>query len=146
MKSYLVDVNVWVALASDRHVHYEAAHRWFGNTDAESAAFCRLTQLGFLRLITNPRVMGDDVLTQREAWRVYDRLCEDIRVTFVSEPPDVEVTLRELTQSAQSGATVWTDAYLAAVARARGLTVVSFDRGFRRLCGAGALILPGPLQ
>jgi len=144
MKSYLVDVNVWVALSSDRHVHYDAAHRWFADALPGSAAFCRLTQLGYLRLLTNRRVMGDDVLDQRDAWRLYDRLCQDVRVAFVSEPSDVESALRDLTQGGPPGATVWSDAYLAAVARTRGLAVVSFDRGFRRLCGSEALILAGP--
>ncbi len=141
MKSFLVDVNVWVALSSDRHAHYDAAHRWFAGVDAGGAAFCRLTQLGYLRLLTNERVMGEDVLSQREAWRTYDRICEDLRVSFVSDPPEAEGVLRSLTQSGQSGAGPWTDAYLAAVAKTRGLAVVSFDRGFRQLCGADALIL-----
>ena len=144
MKSFLVDVNVWVALSSDRHVHYEAAHRWFAGVAPGGAVFCRLTQLGYLRLLTNPRVMGDDAVNQREAWRIYDRLREDARVGYVAEPPDVEDALRDLTQSGQPGASVWTDAYLAAVARTRGLAVVSFDRGFGRFSRVEALLLPGP--
>lgn len=142
MRSFLVDVSVWVALSSDRHVHYDAAHEWFAGVDAGGAAFCRLTQLGYLRLLTNPRVMGEDILSQREAWRTYDRLCEDVRVSFVSEPPEVEAAFRDLTQSGQSGAGPWADVYLAAVAKTRGLAIVSFDRGFRHLCGDDAVILP----
>jgi len=59
-----------------------------------------------------------------------------------AETFDLEPALRRLTQAESPGAGVWSDAYLAALAAARRLTVVSFDRGFRNLCGADALILP----
>lgn len=42
--------------------------------------FCRITQLIFLRLITTEAVMGkDEVLSQRQAWNVYDQWFEDSR-------------------------------------------------------------------
>ena len=86
-----------MALSSDRHVHYEAAHRWFAGVAPGGAVFCRLTQLGYLRLLTNPRVMGDDAVNQREAWRIYDRLREDARVGYVAEPP-AETENRQLSR------------------------------------------------
>ncbi|HLW78053.1 MAG TPA: TA system VapC family ribonuclease toxin [Terriglobia bacterium] len=76
------DINVWVALASDRHVHHRAAGDWFAAIGEAGAAFCRVTQVGFLRLLTNSRVMGDDVLSQRRAWGVYEQLDGDPRVVF----------------------------------------------------------------
>ncbi len=141
MRSFLVDVNVWVALSYDRHIHYAAAHRWFEDVGPGEAAFCRLTQLGYLRLLTNPRVMGEEVRTPRQAWGIYDLLCEDLRVAFVSEPPEVEATFRDITRGFPVGAAVWTDAYVAAVARVRKMRIVSFDRGFGALAGPDALIL-----
>jgi len=87
-KSCLVDLNVWiVALAYDLHVHHSVARNWFDGVGPEQALFCRWTQLGFLRLLTNRKVMGDDVLNQPGAWKTYDRTLLDSRVTFVSEPP-----------------------------------------------------------
>jgi toxin-antitoxin system PIN domain toxin len=142
MRSFWVDINVWIALCSDRHVHYGAAHAWFAKVGPACARFCRLTQLGFLRLLTNPQVMENDVKSQIGAWRVYDALCEDIRVGFVSEPHQIEGLFRTLTQSRQATATGWVDAYLAALAKTRGLTIVSFDRGFKNMAGIDALILP----
>ena len=141
MRSFWVDVNVWLALSSDRYLHYETAHRWFGNVGPGGAAFCRFTQLGYLRLLTNARAMGRDVLNQAGAWRVYDTLCQDARVTFVSEPLEVESAFRRLTQRRDAAINVWTDAYLAALAKTRGLTIVSFDQGFRSLDGVDTLIL-----
>src|ERR1700742_4893509 len=83
--TYLPDVNVWIALASDRHVHHPAAKAWFNGIGTMEAAFCRITELGFLRLLTNRTVMGSDVLTPIAAWRVYDELRMDPRTTFLEE-------------------------------------------------------------
>lgn len=47
MRSFLVDVNVWVALCLDRHVHYAPARDWFAGVGPGGASFCRVTQLGF---------------------------------------------------------------------------------------------------
>ena len=48
----LVDVNVWLPLVYDGHLHHLAAVSWFDQEDGKSAAFCRITQLGLLRLLT----------------------------------------------------------------------------------------------
>jgi len=66
---YLPDVNVWIALTSDQHVHHVAAKRWMQNLEADKLSFCRITELGFLRLLTNHHVMGRDALTPAQAWR-----------------------------------------------------------------------------
>ncbi len=50
--TYLPDINVWIALAAEKHIHHPAARYWFANLHDERLTFCRLTQLGFLRLLT----------------------------------------------------------------------------------------------
>jgi predicted nucleic acid-binding protein len=50
--TYLPDVNVWIALAAERRAHHRVARQWFSNVQDEKLVFCRLTQLGFLRLLT----------------------------------------------------------------------------------------------
>ena len=142
-KSFLVDINVWVAVAYDRHVHHDLAMRWFETASAEEALFCRQTQLAFLRLLTNPRVMGLDAMTQLRAWQAFDELRRDFRVSFISEPEHVEPALRQLTRGLRSGRDVWSDAYLGALANIAGLTLVTMDRGFAHLPGVDALILSG---
>jgi toxin-antitoxin system PIN domain toxin len=134
----LPDINVWIALASDRHVHHKTAKNWFADIESGSAGFCRVTQMGFLRLITNRHVMGADVVTQKEAWQVYQNLSKDQRVTFLHEPSGIEDEWRRLTQSGSSSTNTWTDAYLAAFASIRSLKIVSFDSGMR---GADVIIL-----
>jgi len=142
MKSYLVDVNVWVALAYDRHVHHTAARNWFEPLGPDQALFCRLTQLAFLRLLTNPRVMGRDVVSQRQAWRVFDRMMSDARVAFFAEPPDVEAAFRRRTQSAHPATHSWSDAYLAAVAVTGRMAVATLDQGFAGANGVEVCYLP----
>lgn len=72
------DINVWVALTHAAHVHHDVARNWFTELPIDVRfSFCRLTQLGFLRLLTAEAVMGDEVLSQKQAWAVYDRWLED---------------------------------------------------------------------
>lgn len=140
MSSCLVDINVWLALIHSEHVHYGAASEWFAAFSG-TAYFCRFTQLGLLRLLTNARVMGKSVRGQREAWRIYDLLLQDARIDFLREPLNMELAFRELTQSAASAHHTWADAYLGAFAQAAGLQVVSFDRVFHSMRGVDAVVL-----
>ena len=59
---YLPDVNVWVALAVDGHPHHAIAKRWFERLGQESLLFCRVTEMGLLRLLTNEHVMSLKVI------------------------------------------------------------------------------------
>ena len=137
------DINVWVALAHTAHVHHEIARDWFNDLPVGVRfSFCRFTQLGLLRLLTAEAVMADEVLSQSEAWMVYDRWLEDPRVAFVEEPQALERRFRALTRSRRAAPKAWADAYLAAFADAAQFTLVTFDRGFRGKVGALMLLEP----
>jgi len=127
------DINVWVALSYDRHIHHVPALRWFEALGPTSRLFfCRLTQLGLLRLLSAPAVMGpDQAKSQREAWKAYDRWLADQRVEFLDEPAELESAFRALTRSEQASPKDWADAYLVAFAQASRLTLVTFDRAFQ---------------
>jgi predicted nucleic acid-binding protein len=56
---FLPDINVWLALAFESHVHHEVAKGWLEGLSSEGCAFCRTTQQGFLRLATNPKAFDD---------------------------------------------------------------------------------------
>ena len=47
---YSPDVNVWIALTSNRHVHHAVATEWLQGIEQDYVAFCRVSELGFLRL------------------------------------------------------------------------------------------------
>jgi toxin-antitoxin system PIN domain toxin len=138
-KIFLPDVNVWLALVSARHVHNDAAVRWLERIGEGQLAFCRVSQMGLLRLLTNTRVMGVDVLAPSDAWRVYEEMMRDARVRFLAERGGLEAIWKGLTQGPATGA--WTDAYLMAFAQAQGLHVVTFDRGFERFGDARTVLL-----
>lgn len=56
------------------HMHSDAAWAWFSRQEDNRFFFCRFTQIGLLRLLATSAVMGKDVRTIGEAWKVYDRL------------------------------------------------------------------------
>ena len=127
------DINVWVALTYDRHVHHRAARKWFETlAPITRLFFCRITQLGLLRLLSAPAVMGpDQAKSQRDAWRAYDSWLEDERVEFLDEPNGLDTQFRALTRSPHASPKDWADSYLAAFAQSSRLTVVTFDRAFQ---------------
>jgi uncharacterized protein len=135
------DVNVWLALTYEGHVHHPAAKQWFEELDVDARlVFCRLSQISLLRLLTTQAVMGDEVMTQAKAWRCYDRWLEDSRVILLDEPPIIEQAFRSLSQQTRPSPKDWADAYLAAFASASGMRLVTFDQALLGKVN-GALIL-----
>lgn len=126
--TFLPDVNVWLALASQRHVHAARCSQWLDSIGAAQIAFCRVTQMGLLRLLTHESVMGREVLSSREAWRVYGAMLGDERIHFAPEPFALDPEWRKLTNQDRPTPKIWTDAYLAAFARAAGMRLVTLDR------------------
>jgi hypothetical protein len=143
MRSYFPDVNVWVALAYEGHQHHASAKSWFAKLNGEAIYFCRFTQLGLVRLLTHPSVMQEEVRSQTEAWRTFDWFLQDERVSFQDETDSeqIESIFRGLTTSGRSFSQQWSDAYLAAFARAAGLTLVTFDRGLRQMAVGNTVLL-----
>jgi len=121
------DLNVWLALATPEHVHAKIARQWW-DAETEQIAFCRLSQLGFLRLVTTAAAMDGKPLGISQAWRVYDRFYEDDRVTFVHEPRDVEMGFREKAAGRAASPKIWADAWMLALAQKSGGNLVTFDK------------------
>jgi toxin-antitoxin system PIN domain toxin len=139
--SIFPDVNVWLALTYPDHVHHEIAGRWFDSLgDAAVFVFCRQTQLGFFRLLTNAVVLGKDVRTQRQCWETYDRWIDAGKAILAREPRGLESELRSRTTSESVSPKEWADAYLAAFAQAAGLSLVTFDQALAGKA-AGAVLL-----
>lgn len=138
---YLPDVNIWIALTSDQHIHHPKAKSWVQSLDSDWLAFCRITELGFLRLLTNHHVMGGGVLTPQRAWEVYESLNSDSRIVFAPERQDFSKYWHETGKLISGGPNAWTDAYLAAFAGFEKMTVVTFDRRFKPLQGSSLTVL-----
>lgn len=54
MTTYLLDVNLLLALSDPMHVHHESAHRWFAKKGRQAWATCPLTENGFIRIASHP--------------------------------------------------------------------------------------------
>ena len=138
----LPDVNVWLALTFDSHVHHPAAKTWFDSFPSGAVCyFCRLTQQGFLRLATNQRVFGAHAVTLPNAWQKFDLYLGDTRVAYAEEPVGLESHWRAFTKSQLFSPQVWNDAYLAAFALAGQLELVTFDKGFKQYANLTCTIL-----
>jgi uncharacterized protein len=136
----LPDVNVWLALTFDFHAHHVAAKSWYEGSN-ETCAFCRWTQQGFLRLATNAAVFKEEAVSLKQAWGLYDAILSDARVVFAEEPKDLESYWRAYTRRRSFSPKVWSDAYLAAFARAAGSRVATFDKGLAQYKGVHCSIL-----
>ena len=130
----LLDVNVWLALAIDEHPHHRAALKYWSGHAHIRKLFCRLSAMGFVRLLTQPKLMGDSALELAEAWRLYESYVSMPRVALMNEPDGVDVLLSGFIAK-RLPARLLTDAYLASVGACAGLRLVTFDRDFERFAG-----------
>jgi len=134
-RGILADVNVWLATVVEQHPHHRFAVDWWRERimPAErTVCFCRVTQLGVLRLLTNEVVMGSARRTAEQAWRDYDRLLDQKPVAYLAEPGGLTECLRRYSSGPAPSVSRWTDAYLAGFARAGDLEMATLDRGFKR--------------
>ena len=135
----LPDLNVWLALVVAEHPHHTAARRYWDEQQAATALgprwwFCRSTMLGLVRLLTQPKLMGDGALSLREAHAIYQQLRQTEGVDFAGDTEAADALLVTWTSEGSTPlpARLWTDAWLAASAESAGLRLVSFDVDFRR--------------
>jgi toxin-antitoxin system PIN domain toxin len=122
----LVDVGVWLAATWGRHVYHRAAKQWF-DEQSDDLLLCRVTQMSLLRLISNPAIMGTDVVTRDQAWRVVDQFWSDNRVLWAEEPDHLDAVFRAISARNDNSHKLWTDDYLAAFAQASGAVFATLD-------------------
>ncbi|MCC6359444.1 MAG: hypothetical protein IT450_11935 [Phycisphaerales bacterium] len=143
--AFLLDVNVWLALAFPAHAHHALAVSWFrGVTPARPACFCRATQQGFLRLATNPmflRACNITALANQQAWAALEQLMASPSVAYREEPTGLVPIWQRLGAIPSMSTKIWMDAYLAAFAGAAGLEMVTLDQGFSQFAGVPTTIL-----
>jgi toxin-antitoxin system PIN domain toxin len=137
----LLDANVWLALAAEAHTHHRWARAYWQDEAAPLAAFCRVTQLAFLRHLTNKSVMGGQTLTPAAAWRKCAEFLALPEVRLIAEPAGLDEQLGKFCDLGRTSPNLWTDTYLAAFASCAGLRLVSFDQGFSKFAGLDSLIL-----
>jgi toxin-antitoxin system PIN domain toxin len=130
----LLDVNVWLALADSDHTHHGVACTYWMEQEASEVAFCRVSMMGFLLLITHAKVLSNPP-SIRQAWTLYHQYRSNPHVVFLEEPPDFEACLQKLASGPFFAHRLWTDAQLAALAITSGCRLVSFDADFQMFEG-----------
>ena len=133
MRTHLLDVNVLLALVWPRHEHHPAAHRWFEKSGRRAWATNSITQLGVLRLLTNPAVTHRAV-GAATAFEVLSRAIRHEGHEFWSLDNNIVPCLEAFVRRIQ-GHQQWADAALLSHAAAREGVLVSFDTGLKSLAG-----------
>ncbi|MBI2298316.1 MAG: PIN domain-containing protein [Armatimonadetes bacterium] len=134
MSLALPDVNVLVALHWPNHPHHELAQEWFGDHGSAAWATCPITQLGFVRVGSNPS-LSPGFLRTTNAWRWLKDIAAHPGHVFW--PDDLDPRACPGAFSRVVGHKQFTDAYLLALARHHGGCLVTFDRGLRSLAEPG---------
>jgi hypothetical protein len=134
VKTALLDLNILTALLWPTHEHHTAAHRWFGGRANALWATCPLTQLGFVRLVTNP-AFSRDALSPADAVALLAENLKHPQHEFWPDDLPVPAAVEDIEDRLQ-GHRQMTDAYLVALARKRKAVVATFDRGVRTVAGA----------
>jgi toxin-antitoxin system PIN domain toxin len=123
------DLNVWVALSLSAHDHHAVAWKWYRSLRPEDElAFCRMSQLGLMRLLTTNSVARGETLTQVQAWAVYDGWINRGGATFMEEPLGIETEFRFHASRSTPSPKEWGDSYLVAFAASASLPLVTFDK------------------
>jgi toxin-antitoxin system PIN domain toxin len=124
--TFLLDINVLIALIDPAHVGHDAAHRWFVERGREAWATCPLTENGVIRIVGHPKYPGAPgspatvAAIVAELWALSGHVFWPDDISLVgAEHIDAE---RILTSEQV------TDSYLLALAVAHGGHLATFDR------------------
>lgn len=124
--TWLLDVNVLVALVDPRHTHHLIAHRWLRDQGGGSWATCPLTENGVLRIVGHARYRNTPgspaaCVASIESLRAHPG--------HVFWPDDISLLDTERVDPARllDSAQI-TDSYLLALAVAHGGKLATFDK------------------
>ncbi|MGF6226818.1 toxin-antitoxin system PIN domain toxin [Inquilinus ginsengisoli] len=124
--TFLLDVNVLIALVDPYHDQHDAAHDWFAVTGGHAWATCPLTENGVLRIIGQPRYPNSPG-TPAAVMPILAGLCALPGHVFwpddISLMDSARIDAGRLLSSGQL-----TDSYLLALAHARQGRLATFDR------------------
>ena len=124
--TYLLDVNVLIALIDPTHANHDDAHRWFARDGADDWATCPLTENGVIRVVSHPKYPN----TPGSPAVVAGVITRMRRLPNHSFWPD-DVSLldeRRVDQGKLLSTGQLTDSYLLALAVAHDGRLATFDR------------------
>jgi toxin-antitoxin system PIN domain toxin len=116
--TYLLDVNALIALIWTDHASHTKAEKW---TAGKSLATCPFSEVGFLRVSTNPKALG---ASMADARKLLADFLKRHRVEFVS------ADLPALKSPGAKSDEI-TDLYLAELAASKAMKLATLDQGIR---------------
>ncbi len=127
----LLDVNVLVALAWPEHTFHNIAVTWFDDRADAGWATCPITELGFMRISANAKVVGEPVLPKESAaFLIALRQVGTHHFWIDGLEPS---TSGLLPRDRLVGHRQVTDAHLLALSRHHRGSLATFDRGLATL-------------
>jgi toxin-antitoxin system PIN domain toxin len=124
--TFLLDVNVLIALIDPAHVGHEDAHRWFNAYGKEDWATCPLTENGVIRIVGNSKYPNTPGSPAQVA-AIVTQLCALPGHRFW--PDDISIADARHVDAAQVLTSKQvTDTYLLALTVAHGGKLATFDR------------------
>ena len=129
----LVDTNLLVYAYVQALPQHAPARRWFEQalSEDEAVGLAWVSVLGFVRVVTSPRIFRVPLLLDR-AVAVVDDWLEQQAVEIILPTPRHWSTLRHMLTEGQAGGSMATDAHLAALSLEHGATIYTTDRDFSR--------------
>jgi toxin-antitoxin system PIN domain toxin len=124
--SFLLDVNVLIALIDPAHVAHEDAHRWFQSTGHLSWATCPITENGVIRILSNPKYPnspGSPAVVAQIVGKLHALSGHHFWSDDISLVGSSNIDTAKILTSAQV-----TDSYLLGLASARDGKLATFDR------------------
>lgn len=129
---FLLDVNVLLALAWEDHRHHLSAHRWFTKIGHKAWASSPITQLGFVRISSSPKIIGK-ALTPHQALQLLQRLVAHEGHAFWTDSINPSLDFVHFGNLLIGGHRQVTDAYLLGLARNHRGKLATFDQGIPAL-------------
>lgn len=124
--TYLLDVNVLIALVDPRHVFHDTANDWFHREAARSWATCPITENGLVWIVGNSRYRNP-VGPPSEVIRILELLRDMAGHVFWPDAISLADD-RLFDPSALTAPEQITDAYLLALAVSNGGRLATLDR------------------
>jgi uncharacterized protein len=136
LKTYLLDVNVLVAMAWPTHSAHERVRRWLGTHEEVPWSTCAFTEAGFVRILSNP-AFSRNALSLQNAITLLETYASHPNHTFWSTDIGLSDAIR-LFRDRLVGHQQIADAYLLGLAIHKRAILATLDRGIFDLLPPGA--------
>jgi hypothetical protein len=129
--NYLMDVNALIALGFLQHEFHDRVAAWLHQEKYPPLASCSITELGFVRVLSQAPAYGLTVAQARTALLRLKK-ADRLRFTFVSDDHDISHLPAWVKTPKQT-----TDGHLLELANAHGAVLATLDEKI-----AGAYLIP----